>query len=145
MAMQFIVNSLIIINTAVFTTLSFIHIYWAFGGKWGATAAIPETEGKLAFTPGKLITLVVAAGLFLFAMISISNFGIFTSWVESGYLRFGMWSIVAIFFLRAIGDFKVMGFSKKTRGTTFAKYDTNFYSPLCLYLASSSLIVILTN
>ena len=143
--MQFIVNSLVIINTVVFTTLSFIHIYWAFGGKWGATAAIPETEGKLTFTPGKLITLVVATGLFLFAMISLSNSGIFTSWNEPVYFRFGMWCIVAIFFLRAIGDFKVMGFSKKIKGTTFAKYDTNFYSPLCLYLASSSLIIILAN
>ncbi|MDP3580895.1 MAG: DUF3995 domain-containing protein [Ignavibacteria bacterium] len=143
--MQFFVNILVVVNTLVFSFLSLVHVYWALGGKWGATAAIPETEGRLAFTPGKFITIVVATGLFLFAIISASNLGFFTSWIEPSYFRIGMWSIVAIFFLRAIGDFKVMGFSKKTRGTTFAKYDTNFYSPLCLYLASSSLIIILTN
>ncbi|MDP2037388.1 MAG: DUF3995 domain-containing protein, partial [Ignavibacteria bacterium] len=78
-------------------------------------------------------------------IISASNLGFFTSWIEPTYIRFGMWSIVAIFFLRAIGDSNVTGFSKKVKGTIFAKYDTNFYSPLCLYLASSSLIIILTN
>ncbi|WP_307347298.1 DUF3995 domain-containing protein [Metabacillus malikii] len=42
--------------------------------------------------------------------------------------------ITFIFFLRAIGDFKYLGFTKKIKNTNFSKYDTALYTPLCLYL-----------
>nr|WP_254844256.1 DUF3995 domain-containing protein [Leptospira santarosai] len=41
----------------------------------------------------------------------------------------------AMFLFRAIGDFRLVGFFKKIRGTKFAKNDTAFFSPLCLLLS----------
>ncbi|KRE83053.1 hypothetical protein ASG89_13045 [Paenibacillus sp. Soil766] len=44
--------------------------------------------------------------------------------------------------LRAIGDFKYLGFFKKVKHTSFSYYDTRFYSPLCLFLAISFLLTV---
>jgi len=40
--------------------------------------------------------------------------------------------IAVVFLIRAMGDFKYVGFFKKVRNTRFAKLDMNFYSPLCV-------------
>jgi hypothetical protein len=139
-----VINILVGINTLLFLILSSIHTYWAFGGKWGSTAVIPtSTNDQPAFMPGKFITLIVALGLFSFAVVTLSNLGIFNLWIDSHYFRFVMWTITIIFYLRALGDFKQVGFSKKIKGTRFANNDTKFYSPLCLYLGTSSLIILL--
>ena len=37
--------------------------------------------------------------------------------------------------MRAIGDFKLVGFFKAARGSAFARRDTLLYSPVCLTLA----------
>jgi len=119
-------------------------LYWAFGGTWGSTAVIPtNTNEQPAFMPGKFITLVVAFGLFSFAVITVGSAGIFNQWIEYHYVRVGMWGITTIFYLRAVGDFKLMGFSKRIKGTTFADNDTKYYSPLCLYLGTSTLLILM--
>jgi len=40
-----------------------------------------------------------------------------------------------VFALRAIGDFRHVGFFKRVRGCRFARLDTLAYSPLCTALA----------
>ncbi|MCL6100250.1 MAG: hypothetical protein M1391_16940 [Bacteroidetes bacterium] len=35
---------LIAVNTLIFTFLSTVHIYWAFGGKRGSSAVIPTAK-----------------------------------------------------------------------------------------------------
>ncbi|MCK9408667.1 MAG: DUF3995 domain-containing protein [Bacteroidetes bacterium] len=131
-------------NTVIFVILSGLHVFWAFGGKWGAGAVIPtSTNNQPAFMPGMFITLVVAFGLLGFAVVTISNYGIFHPWIEYQYFRYGMWGIVIIFFLRTVGDFKQIGFTKRNTDTPFAKNDSRFYSPLCAYLSISSLMIVL--
>lgn len=135
-------NVLIAINTAIFLFLSSIHIYWGFEGKWGSSAVIPTVnDGQPAFNPGKLATFIVAFGLLVFAFITAGNSGVFTNLVELKYFRYSIWGIVVIFLLRAVGDFNRIGFSKRIKGTPFADNDTKFYSPLCLYLGTSSLVI----
>lgn len=135
-------NILIGINTIVFLILSCVHIYWAFGGRWGFASAIPTTiDKKPIFTPGKFATLVVAFGLFFFVVITVSHAEIFNYWIGYNYIKIGMWGIIIIFYLRAIGDFNQIGFFKKIKNTAFANNDTKYYSPLCLYLGTSSLII----
>ena len=51
-----------VLNCIVFCLISAIHIYWAFGGKWGMGNVIPKLEGKPVFQPGRISTLIVAAG-----------------------------------------------------------------------------------
>lgn len=40
-----------------------------------------------------------------------------------------------VFLLRAIGKGKYVGFFKKIKHTRFAKQDTAFYSPLCVWIS----------
>jgi len=53
----------------------------------------------------------------------------------SGLVRVGAWLIAAAFALRAIGDFRYVGFFKRVRESRFARLDTFAYSPLCTLLA----------
>ena len=48
--------------------------------------------------------------------------------------------VTGLFFLRAIGEFRYVGFFKRVRDTAFAKADTRFYSPLCVFIAVLSLL-----
>jgi hypothetical protein len=50
-----------------------------------------------------------------------------------------------LLFLRAIGDFHLIGFFKRVRGTRFASLDTAVYSPLCLALALGVFVVAYAN
>ena len=49
--------------------------------------------------------------------------------------KYILYFLIAVFFLRALGDFKYIGFFKKIRNTSFAKSDTWFFSPLCLLIS----------
>ena len=125
----------------IFSLLGLIHAYWAFGGKTGWLAALPEVNGRLAFTPSMGATFIVATFLFLCAILVSVTAGFITlplpffifKWLSFG-LSFGL-------LLRAIGDFNLVGFFKRVRRTRFAYLDTRFYSPLCLLLAIGVFLV----
>jgi hypothetical protein len=124
------------VNFLLFTAIALLHIYWAFGGTQGLNAALPEMEGnKKLFKPGKFLTLFVAAGLLLFAIISLSAAVVLSSLIQHNYILYGNVIIGCIFLLRVIGDFKYAGIFKKVKHTAFAKNDTQYYSPLCIFIA----------
>ncbi len=131
--------SLIVITTATLITLSVIHVYWAFGGRRGWESALPtKPDGQFLFRPGLLTTLIVAIGLLLFALIITGNYGLLDQWIGRKYIQFGTWTISFVFILRAIGDFKFVGFTKRKAPTNFADRDIKFYTPLCLAIALMS-------
>ncbi|UII32378.1 DUF3995 domain-containing protein [Fulvivirga ulvae] len=130
------------INISILTLLGFLHIYWAFGGSWAAEKALPESpEGKPLFAPGIFACIVVAAGLLIFASVFIFHSFISITILPEWFMANSLWFIGTIFILRAIGDFRYVGFMKKIRHSTFASLDTKYYSPLCLYLGISSFII----
>jgi Protein of unknown function (DUF3995) len=137
---------LIAINTLLFLLIAAIHIYWAFGGKWGINAVLPtKSDGNLILQPSPIGTLCVAAGLLILAIITICNADGCSFFFRKQYIEYGNYAITALFFLRAIGDFMYIGFTKRIKNTLFATNDTKFYSPLCLFISAVSLgIVILT-
>ncbi|USD61650.1 DUF3995 domain-containing protein [Vibrio sp. SCSIO 43140] len=119
--------------SGILFAISLIHVYWAFGGKKGVHLAIPVVEGSKAFTPGALITLLVAAALAVFALLSLSlTDAIATPQTLKNYIEWMALFVGAIFVLRAVGDFNLVGFSKKNQQGQFARLDTWLYSPLCL-------------
>ena len=135
---------IIAVNTLVFLALSVIHIYWAFGGKRAVESTLPTTpDGQFLFKPGLLSTLVVALGLLIFAVITVGDSGVLDPWIDRPYFHFGTWAITLIFTLRAIGDFNFIGFTKKIKGTQFARNDSKIYSPLCLGIASFSFLIVI--
>ena len=120
----------------IFGFLSLIHIYWAFGGAAGVYKAIPVINSKPVFSPNRFITIVVALALAICGLVALA-LG-FSTWINIPLFQYVIylgWVIAGVFFLRAIGDFKLVGFFKKVKDSEFAKYDSWFYSPLCLALS----------
>ena len=127
---------------AVFTVLAALHVFWAFGGSAAGSAAIPEVAGRPAFVPSRLATLAVAAALMLAALVALAQGGwlALDRWLVPAWVARAACGVLgAVFVLRAIGEFRLVGFFKSVRGTAFARWDTLLFSPLCLVLGVAAL------
>jgi hypothetical protein len=129
----------------IFTFLSLVHFYWAFSGDSMIDYVIPEVDGEKIFKPSRIMTSVVASGLLAFAFVILGHIGVFELVILKSIFKYGSWLIACIFFARAIGDFNLIGFFKKIKGTKFAIWDNRLYSPLCLIIAILTALVIFTN
>jgi hypothetical protein len=130
-----------IFNTILLGLISALHFYWLLGGKWGGDAAIPTIkDGKLAIQPGIFATLVVALGLLFMALLHLDKIGLIALHLPTFVDAYSLKIIAFIFLIRAIGEFRYVGFFKKINNTQFAQLDTKFYSPLCLLLSTNALI-----
>ena len=120
--------------SAVLLLLAIVHLYWAAGGG-GAAGAVPEVDGAPAFVPRTVDTLAVALALTLGALVVLGRAGLWTPrWAAPLLFQGGVWLLCVVFLFRSIGDFRLVGFFKRIRGTRFARRDTLFYSPLCFVL-----------
>ncbi|WP_438444998.1 DUF3995 domain-containing protein [Gorillibacterium sp. sgz5001074] len=116
--------------------VSLIHVYWAFGGSWGGMAALPQKPGGgPLFRPRMPETLTVAVGTAFLALLLLAQGGRLPFWEAGGLTRWGCLAAAGVFLIRAVGDFRYLGFFKRIRHSLFARNDTWFYSPLCLALA----------
>ena len=124
----------------IFTSISLLHFYWALSGRWSIDRVVPtNAEGKPMLQTGVVASLVVGFGLLAFAMYYVLS-GIIDFMLPGFISTATGWIIPLIFFLRAIGDFKYAGFFKKVKGTTFARVDTRYFTPLCLLIAFLGLL-----
>lgn len=129
--------------TAIFLVISALHFYWLFGGQWGFHHAIPtDINGNKVLNPSTIDTLVVGLGLLFFALFYFSqtmySFLKLPRWIV---LILG-WFIPIIFLIRSVGDFQYIGFFKAVTATDFGRMDTILYTPLCLVIGVSGLLVI---
>lgn len=130
------------LNSLIFIILSLLHIYWASGGLWGKDQAVPTGKsGQKLFVPSVLSTLIVAVGLLIFALCNLSIKFSAVLPLNPLLLKYGFLMIGAIFLLRAIGDFNYVGLMKKHRNSDFARQDSLFYTPLCLMLFATHLLI----
>ena len=131
-----------IINALIFTIISGFHFYWAMDGKVGFDVVLPSnTEGAKALMPSKIMTIAVALvflGIAIFYLIQVHLIDFPLPKLITNY---GLYALAGVLIIRAIGDFKYVGFFKKIKNTPFAIYDSMYYSPLCLYLGLSTLII----
>lgn len=118
----------------ILTGLSFLHFYWAFGGRWGSLTALPDAGGEKLFHPGKKMTLFVATVLLLAAFIICGQIGLWGSILPSWIFFWGAQAVAGSFLLRGIGDFRYVGFFKRVQGTNFAYWDNRLYSPFCIMI-----------
>ncbi len=131
-----------IINAFILAFLSGIHFYWASGGQWGLAGVLPtDKKGKQMLNPKTIDSIIVATGLLGFTIYLLIYTELIDFYLPSWIFDYGIWFIIAIFLLRTIGDFRYIGFFKKVKGTDFARKDTIYYSPLCLWLGLSSLVL----
>jgi glucan phosphoethanolaminetransferase (alkaline phosphatase superfamily) len=133
-----------IATTTILLALSLLHIYWAFGGCWGLTAAIPILEGKPLFEIGFWDTLAIALALLVAAIICLGSFNYRLPFLTNWIYRAGICLISLVFLLRAIGEFHYAGFFKQVNDSLFSHWDTVLYTPLCLGLSICCIILAIT-
>ena len=132
--------------TFILFGLAIIHFYWSIGGKLGLSESLPTNElGEKILNPKKIHTAIVGIGLLLFGIFYMIKSGIIEYYLPEWLMNLVSWIIPIIFLLRAIGNFKYVGFFKKVRKTDFGKMDTIFFSPLCLAIAILGIINQLMN
>ncbi|NOT59444.1 MAG: DUF3995 domain-containing protein [Acidobacteria bacterium] len=124
-----------ILLAALLAALGLLHLYWAAGGRKAKAASIPTVNGQWAFNPTRGATVLVAGVLFTEMFIVLGRLGWWGGALPPEIFQWGTWSIVAVFGLRAVGEFRLVGFFKRVNDTPFAWWDTRFYSPLCLAIA----------
>ncbi len=130
-----------ILLAVVFAILSLFHIFWAAGGQLGGKAAIPTMNGERLFNPSAFGTILVAAALLLAMLVVLGQIGIWSANLPAWIFRFGVLGISLLFLLRAIGDFRYLGFFKSVSETDFARSDTWLFSPLCLFIAVVAFLI----
>ena len=124
-----------VIAAGILALAGTVHVYWAAGGRLGFDAAVPSVAGKRVFTPGRAATFAAGLGLFALAALVLWRDGTLTlplPWVLAHY---GVPLMALVFLARAVGDFRLVGWSKRMRGSRFARLDDVLYAPLCLVLA----------
>lgn len=113
-----------------------MHVYWALGGSAGLHAVIPRRPtDEPGFRPGPLACLTVSVALLIWGGCLAAPF-----WAEPGsFVRWLLWASVALFCVRAMGDGRQIGFTKKDHSTTFARWDDALFSPLVVAMLLASL------
>ncbi len=120
----------------IFFLIACLHFYWALGGRWAIDSVVPTNEnGERMLTTGVVSCLVVTTGLLVFTTYYLVRAKLIELHLPDIVLNSFGWIISSIFLLRAIGDFRYVGFTKRIRNTTFAKLDTAYFSTLCLLIA----------
>ena len=130
-----------ILLAVVFATLSLFHIFWAAGWRLGGGAAVPVVNGARLFNPSTFSTIIVAVLLLLAMLVVLGRIGIWGAHLPVWIFRLGATGISLLFLLRAIGDFRYVGFFKIVSETDFARWDTWLYSPLCLFIAGIAFLI----
>lgn len=126
----------------IFTVLGLVHFNWTIGGKWGFEKALPTKEnGERVLNPKKFDSAIVGFGLILFGLFYLLKSGLINFQVPSWIITYGHWLIPVIFILRAIGDFKYIGFFTKIKNTEFGKADSKIFSPLCLTIGIIGILI----
>ncbi|MEP6925920.1 MAG: DUF3995 domain-containing protein [Pyrinomonadaceae bacterium] len=129
------IRALGILLAAVFAALSLFHLYWASGGRFGSGAAVPTIGGSRLFNPSPAGTILVAVALIAAMLVVLGRLGIWAGFLPAWIFYWGTRGISLLFFLRAIGDFRYVGFFKSVQNTDFARLDTLLFSPLCFFIA----------
>jgi hypothetical protein len=128
-----------IINSLVLFGIAGLHIYWALGGGWAADVVLPtidQTQQKV-FKPSPIMTLAVALGLSVMSIALLNSTRLIEISLLTPYNWVIIWTLSGIFLVRAIGDFKYVGLTKQVKNTNFARQDTRYYTPLCIWLSLS--------
>ncbi|EOP73540.1 hypothetical protein KOW_00950 [Bacillus cereus VDM006] len=134
---------IIAISACLLMCISILHVYWAFGGKWGINAVIPTEAGEKTFTPGTGMTLLVALLLCIAALLLLLQANFISSFIPRVIVHFGSWICMFVFGLRVVGEFNYLGIFKRKKDTYFAKMDTLLFIPLCVFLSFSFFLAII--
>jgi uncharacterized protein DUF3995 len=90
-----------------------LGVWWNLGRR----AALAEVDGRPRFVPARGATLAVAAALIGAAVVVLARADLILGFVPRWASQAAAGVLGAVFVLRAVGDFRLMGFFKSVRGT----------------------------
>jgi len=122
-----------------FVALALWHFYMAL--RPHGEGAVPSVSGRPLFVPSHRATTAVGIVLVLFAGLVAATAGLVAIGLPRTVLSWLSYALALGLLLRAVGDFRCVGFFKRVHGTKFATLDTFVYSPLCLLLAAGVALV----
>jgi hypothetical protein len=126
----------------VFIALGILHVAWGFGLRLGGDSFLPQRpDGTPLFMPGPVACFGAALLCLLTAAVFLARAGFFSAIIPAWITYVGVWVIAAAMLLRALGDFKYSGLTKRIRNTVFARRDTLIYTPFCLVVAALSVAI----
>jgi hypothetical protein len=135
---------LVLINGILLLVIALFHFYWLIGGKFGRDAVFPSLKGKAASRARRpVMTLIAALGFCLLAYFTLGADRVLGIYIPAQGLKYGLPLLAFIFAMRAVGDFKYVGFFKKERTGSFARNDTRIYAPLSLFMGVVFLLIFL--
>ena len=131
-----------ILLSIILLGLGVIHFNWVLGGKFGFLESLPTKEnGERVLNPKKIDSAIVGIGLTAFGVFYVLNSGVIEYNLPERIMKYGGWIIPILFLLRAIGEFKYIGFFKRIKKTDFGKLDTKLFSPLCLIIGIFGILI----
>jgi hypothetical protein len=122
---------------AVLFTLAMLHVVWAVRNRYGGSVAIPKVNGRPAFIPSRTSTLVVAALLLAATTVALAQGHVLADFLPEALVRWAAMAAGTVFLLRALGEFRLVGFFKRVRDSDFARWDTWCFSPLSALMGSA--------
>ena len=123
---------LAIMLSVVLIFLAVLHFYWSIFGIKDPEAVLPtNVDTRTIKSPGKFGAVIVGLFLLGFAFVFINKVIQYTQGIWLDYAAIG---IGILFMVRALGDFKYVGFFKTAKNSKFSLLDTRYYSPLCLLM-----------
>jgi hypothetical protein len=118
----------------IFSALGLIHIYWAVTRRTARSAIVPTTGGERAFEPSRGATLLVAAALGAAVVVIAGELGWIGTTLPRTVFRLMTFVISLLFLMRAIGDFRLVGFFKPASDSSFAYWDSRLFIALAAFI-----------
>jgi hypothetical protein len=120
----------------IMAAIAALNLYWASGGKWGSSAAVPTLDGEPLIKPSTEGKVVAAALFFGAGMWTLaSNY----RWLPNWFAVLGLVTMAMLFTLRTVGDVQYFGLFKRVDDSEFAKWDSRLYVPLSFVIAGMSM------
>ena len=125
--------TLALLAAALASGVAALHVYWAFAGTKQSNSAVPSLpNGQPLFSPGPLACLAVAVALATFAAAIL--WAVSTPATVAWPLHVVLALALIVLTLRAVGDGRFVGFTKRVRDTAFGRADDALYTPLVVLL-----------
>ncbi|WP_052666384.1 DUF3995 domain-containing protein [Nitriliruptor alkaliphilus] len=134
LASRWLLASLAVAAAVLAAGAAAVHVVWATGrAATSAAAALPTTPdgGSVLGRPSPTTTIAVALALATYAI----TLAALVFWPSLPLVRLAVVGAVVILVLRAAGDGRYVGFSKRVRATRFARLDDALYTPIVTSLA----------
>jgi hypothetical protein len=123
--------------------LAMLHVGWAVRAKLGDSVVIPKVDGRPVFTPSRTSTLLVASALLGAMFVALLQGRILHAVLPDAPVQWAALAAGSAFLLRAVGEFRLVGFFKRVRNSDFARWDDWCFSPLSALIGSAFLYLAL--